>query len=212
VFTAVEDFMEQTDLRLELTRLPGIHGLGILVPSQLKERNEKLVSFLEKLHFSPFVWNYVEGVERARLDLQILQQEERIKQRRRLEEESRTLRETRQVLREARQEARRKLKESHEELRAERHRLKEAERELAKLAGWIEELDEGIYALLNSRQWKTGHAMGELRRRALRKSEEPTAADHLEAVLERFRTWRREHDDPQPDVRATGSEEGDLPG
>ncbi|HEX2740830.1 MAG TPA: class I SAM-dependent methyltransferase, partial [Rubrobacter sp.] len=81
VLTAVEDFMEETDHQLELTRLPGIHGLGILIPSQLKESNAKLADFLEQLRFSSFVSRYIEGVERARLEIQILQHEERVNNR-----------------------------------------------------------------------------------------------------------------------------------
>lgn len=200
VLTAVEDFMVETDHELELTRLPGIHGLGILIPSQLKESNAKLADFLEQLRFSPFVSRYIEGVERARLEIQILQQEERVNHRRKLEEESQKLRDVRQELKESHQslketrqelkEARQELKETRKELRAERQRLNEANREIARLSGWIGELDEGISALLNSRQWKTGRALGELRRKALRKPEENTAVDHLEKILEQFHSWR----------------------
>jgi hypothetical protein len=200
VLTAVEDFKEETDRQLELTKLPGIHGLGILIPSQLKESNAKLANFLEQLRFSPFVSRYIEGVEKARLETQIIQQEERVNHRRRLDEMSENLREARRDIKEAHQElketrqelkdAHRELKETRQELRAERQKLNEANKQIATLAGWIEELDEGISGLLGSRQWKTGHALGELRRKALRKPEEPTAVDRLEAVLERFRVWR----------------------
>ena len=222
VLTAVEDFLEGTGHRLELLRLPGIHGLGILLPSQLKESNAKLADFLESLRFSRFVSRYIEGVERARLEIQIRQQEERVNHRNRLEEESQKLREARQErkeaheeLKEARQElkeAHQELKETRQELRGERHRLKDAERELAKLAGWIGELGEGIHAILNSRQWKTGHTLGELRRKALRKPEEPTAVDHLEAVLERFRVWREDRNSRlggSPTDGESGAKQGD---
>ena len=189
VLTAVEDFLEETEHRLELLRLPGIHGLGILFPSQLKDRNDrnaKLATFLEQLRFSPFVSRYIESVDRARLEIQILQQEERINFRRRLQEESQKLRDARKNLTEACQE----LRETRQQLRAERKRLNETERDEARLAGWIGELDEGISALLSSRQWKTGRALGELRRKALRKPKENTAAEHLEKVLEKFHSWR----------------------
>ncbi|HJQ29137.1 MAG TPA: class I SAM-dependent methyltransferase [Rubrobacter sp.] len=225
VLTAVEDFMEESDLQLELTRLPGIHGLGVLIPSQLIDSNAQLADFLEQLRFSPFVQRYIEGVEKARLENQIIQQEERVNHRRRLEEESQTLRKARQERKEAHQElkvtrqeakeARQELKESRQALRAERQRLNQANREIERLAGWIEELDNGVSALLGSRQWKVGHALGELRRKTLRKSKDSTAVSHLEAVLQQFRAWResrnpRSGDPPTDDHRhTTTTEQGD---
>ena len=183
VLTAIEDFLGETDYRLDLTRLPGIHGLAILVPARLREENAELGSFLEDLRFSPFVSGYVEAVEGARLYEQIRQQEERVNQRRRLEEESRALQETRQELKEARRE----LKEAHRELRETPQRLRE---EVARLARWLDEMSEGTSALLRSRQWKIGLTLGELHRKALRKTEGPTAADHLQEIMGQFRAWQ----------------------
>jgi hypothetical protein len=175
VLTAIEDFLGETDHRLDLTRLPGIHGLAILVPTRLREENTELGSLLENLRFLPFISGYVEAVEKARLDDQIRQQEERVNHRQRLEEESRALRETRQELKEARRE----LRESPIE-------------EVARLARWLEEMSEGTSALLRSRQWKIGQALGELHRKALRRPENPTPADHLQEVIGQFRAWQED--------------------
>ena len=175
VLTAIEDFLGETDHRLDLTRLPGIHGLAILVPARLREENTELGNLLENLRFLPFISGYVEAVEKARLDDQIRQQEERVNHRQRLEEESRALRETRQELKEARRE----LRESPME-------------EVARLARWLEEMSEGTSALLRSRQWKIGQALGELHRKALRRPENPTPADHLQEVMGRFRAWQED--------------------
>ena len=193
VLTAIEDFLGETDYRLDLTRVPGIHGLAILVPVRLREENAELGSFLENLRFSPFVSGYVEAVERARLDDQIRQQEERVNQRRRLEEESRALREARQELKETRQE----LKETRQELKETRQELREIppslREEVARLARWLDEMSEGTSALLRSRQWKIGLALGELHRRVLRRAEGPMAADHLQEVMGEFRAWQEDH-------------------
>ncbi len=174
VLTAIEDFLEETDHRLDLTRLPGIHGLAILVPARLREENGKLRSLLGNLRFSPFVSGYVEAVEKARLDDQIRQQEERVNHRQRLEVESRALREARQELR-----------KTHRE-------LKETRRELTKLARLFDEMIEPTSDLLRSPRWKTGQALGELQRKALRRSEEPTVVDHLQEVMGRFRAWQED--------------------
>jgi len=170
VLTAIEDFLRKTDHRLELTQLPGIHGLAILVPARLGEENAKLVGFLENLRFSPFVSSYVEAVDKARLDTLISLQEERVNHRRRLEEESRALRET-------------------------RHKLNETRRELTKLARWLDEMSQGTSALLRSRRWRTGQALGKLQLMALRRPEEPTAAEHLQKVMGRFRAWRENREE-----------------
>jgi hypothetical protein len=68
ILTAVEDFLEQTEQAIELIQLPGLHGLGILVSSQLKEQNTKLATFLDALQLSPTVVRYVELIEGARLE------------------------------------------------------------------------------------------------------------------------------------------------
>jgi hypothetical protein len=181
VLTAIEDFLGETDHRLDLTRLPGIHGLAILVPARLREENAELGSFLENLRFSPFVSGYVEAVEKARLDDQIRQQEERVNHRQRLKQESRALRETRQELGETR-------------------------RELTRLARWLEEMSEGTSDLLRSRQWKTVQALGELQRKALRRSEGSTVADNLQEVMGRFRAWQEDR------ASRTGGPPGDGQG
>jgi hypothetical protein len=77
ILTAVEDFLEQTEQAIELIQLPGLHGLGILVSSQLKEANAKLATFLDGFKFSPTVVRYVELIEEARLGVVIDRRESR---------------------------------------------------------------------------------------------------------------------------------------
>jgi len=179
VLTAIEDFLRETNHTLELTKLPGIHGLALLVPARLREENAKLATFLENLRFSPFVSGYVEAVEKARLDDQIRQQEERVNQRQRLKQESHAL-----------QEARQELGEAHRELRETRRELRETRQDLAQLVRWFEEMSEGTSVLLRS-QLKAGQVVGKLRRKVLRKPEEPAEADRLQEVMGRFRAWQR---------------------
>jgi Methyltransferase domain len=71
VLTAVEDFLEETEQTIELMQLPGLHGLGILAPSHLKERNAELVEFLGVLDLPPTVARYIELIEEARLEEEI---------------------------------------------------------------------------------------------------------------------------------------------
>ncbi len=71
VLTAVEDFLEETEQEIELVQVPGLHGLGILVPLRLKKQNEKLAEFLEVLDLHPTVSRYIELIEGARLEAEI---------------------------------------------------------------------------------------------------------------------------------------------
>ena len=210
VLTAIEDFLGRTDHRLDLTRIPGIHGLAILVPARLREENATLGSLLENLRFSPFVTGYVEAVEKARLDDQIRQQEERVNHRQRLEEESRALRETRQELRKTHQElqqTRQELQQTRQELQQTRQELQQTRQELTKLVRWFDEMIEATSDLLRSPQWKASQALGDLQRKALRRSEEPTVADHLQEVMGRFRAWQEDRAS-----RADGPPSGDVRG
>jgi hypothetical protein len=196
VLTGVEDFLGASRYELELLELPGIHGLGILVPVQLREQHPELASLLSQLEFSPFVEAYIQGVERDRLGLEIRQQEERRERRKtqqRLTEESRELKEERQKSREERQklrEERQKLQEERQRTKEVRHELNIANRDVLQLTRWLETLDSGVSALLQSRRWKVGSAARELYRRATLKSGEPDVDERLEEVLQKFRAWR----------------------
>ena len=200
VLTAVEDFLDETGSEIDLLELPGIHGLGILVPMPLRERNSDLAEFLEKLNFSPFVARYVQGIEKARLELDIHQQEQSSEYRQRLSEESRKLREERQQRWEERQklgEEQQKLREERRQRWEERQRLKEmrhelntAKRDTLQLVRWLETLDREVSGLLGSRQWKIGRAAGGLYRRALFKHGGTTVDERLEGILQKFRSWR----------------------
>lgn len=133
-----------------------------------------------------------EQLEESHIKLQALRrdlEEESAKlqqERRKLREESRGLREERQELRKERQ----RLKEERQRTKEVRHELNIANRDVLQLTRWLETLDNGISALLQSRQWKIGNTAGELYRRATRKSAETTVDEHLEEVLQKFRAWR----------------------
>jgi hypothetical protein len=186
VLTAVEDFLGETRNQLEFLSLPGLHGLGMLIPLRLKEHNAELARFLEDLEFSPFVERYVGGIEQARLFLEVRRQGE--------------VRELNEQLREARQrlvEERQNVREANENLRNLREKLRDlakVRQDVVKLARWMGEMEDVVSALLNSRQWKAGRAVGELYRKASRKPEGPTAEEHLKEILGRFHAWREDRE------------------
>ncbi len=64
-----------------------------------------------------------------------------------------------------------------------------ANADVAKLAGWVEMLDEDICATYNSATWKTGAGLtGILRKLLFIKT--PTAREHIENILGEFRNWK----------------------
>jgi Methyltransferase domain len=74
VLTAVEDFLEEAEQRLQLRKIPGFHGLGILVPPHLRE-NMELVKILEVWDLPPLVSWHIERIEGAWLEAELQRQE-----------------------------------------------------------------------------------------------------------------------------------------
>lgn len=72
ILTAVEDFVEQSEWDFEFRQVPGLHGLGILTPRQLREQNRDLAEFLDTLNSltSDRGAEHIEKVERTRLEMQ----------------------------------------------------------------------------------------------------------------------------------------------
>lgn len=179
VLTAVEDFLDETEQQIEFTQIPGLHGLGILVPSQLVRQNEELAGFLATLRSSPpgRSVDLIEHLERARLEaemnVQVLSasQKELSRQlgRARLEAES-----------QGPGAAQKKLAEQ----------LKRERENVRRLARWTEILDEGLSALLASRRWRIAGALGDLHRGTLPGRHEPETPVAVRRATEQFRAWK----------------------
>lgn len=74
VRTAVEDFLRETGMALSLITVPGLHGLGILLPQTLLERRPEMRIFLESLHTSAAISAHIHVLEYQRT-VQILNAE-----------------------------------------------------------------------------------------------------------------------------------------
>lgn len=66
VLTAIEDFLEESRERPEFIKLPGLHGLGMLIPED-KKQNEALAKHLDSLRLTPAALSYLETVEESRI-------------------------------------------------------------------------------------------------------------------------------------------------
>jgi len=71
VLTAVEDFLRDTDL--DLMRIPGFHGLGVLIPQRLRENGE-FVEVLRIWDLPSAVIRHIERLEQTWLESEIRRQ------------------------------------------------------------------------------------------------------------------------------------------
>src|SRR5690606_40986930 len=60
VLTAVEDFLKDRTETLELTKIPGNFGLGILLRHEIRQQNPNVDQFLKSLSFNPAAQKYIE--------------------------------------------------------------------------------------------------------------------------------------------------------
>ena len=179
VLTAMEDFIKETEQSLEFLRLSGLNGLGIFVPSKLKENNKKLRAFLEPFDMGQLINNYIENIESIRIHTD-LSLHDLVSQRNKKIE----------LIKEERND---KIQKLREEQRFEISMLKQEQKveighlqgELEKRDRWIDQVSYGISELLNSKRWKTGVALGELYRKVLFKPQVPTVADHIQELMKK---------------------------
>ncbi len=178
VLTAVEDFLKRTERDFELKQVPGLYGLGILIPLRIKEQNGDLAGFLDTLDSlaSPRSAEQIEQVERSRLQTEIG-----------LQERQRRVKYLQDELHEASQKAARESRLNAELCR----KLSQERQNVRRLTRWIGKLDAGFTAVLGSRRWKIGNFLGNLSERKLPGRREPAGVGSTREVLGRFRTWKR---------------------
>lgn len=197
VLTAVEDFAHDSDEDLELVMVPGLYGLGLLIPSQLRESNGELSKFLDELvsntEPSSLATLNLEEVERARINAEMRQQEYRALYD---ELQTRTRREIKSLEQEVKR-SERELRSTRENLAvrvqrltALRERLKRESGNARQLTQWMDKFNQIIPAMLESRPWKVAHALERLSGRASRQPQGPATQDRLRWVLGQYRQWK----------------------
>ncbi|MFV9646058.1 MAG: class I SAM-dependent methyltransferase, partial [Desulfobacterales bacterium] len=75
VLTAIEDFLEGSDVDFELIKIPAISGLGILFPVDLGVNNPDFCDFIRSLQVSPAISSLIEQIESARIDSEVTKNE-----------------------------------------------------------------------------------------------------------------------------------------
>ncbi len=216
VLTAVEDFLETTQQELEFLKIRGFHGLGILLPVELRARNGPVALFLSNLEVELVRSGFLDSLERSRIEAEIAAQEHR-----RLRERERAAlgaelqaRETELAALKADRDALevelsalkadlqwkgRRLEALMAELRARegelvavRAELKAGQKDLKALVRWLERLETGVNTLWTTRRWRAGDLLARLWKRAtLRKPEEPGLSIALKQVFSQFHAWKQ---------------------
>jgi len=77
VLTAVEDFLDETQYQLELIKLPGLYGFGVITSSQMVSDFPELRKFLDQFLLGDSAASHVENVEIDRINKQMLVNEKR---------------------------------------------------------------------------------------------------------------------------------------
>ncbi|MDQ3509370.1 MAG: glycosyltransferase [Actinomycetota bacterium] len=176
---AVEDFLRDTDLRLEMgTAHDGGHGLCVLVPSHLREQNKELAKLLGNLDSSP-TGAEPETVRGAHAPAGEAGEVEALRSR---------------------------LRSKEVQMRALNREVRRTAEDNEMLIRWIEQLRGGILALLRSRQWLAARVLGELHRRATRQPRTLMAHHHLDAALREFNAWRSRPPGAEPRPAKSGAE------
>ena len=73
-------------------------------------------------------------------------------------------------------------------------KLRRANEDVERLSRWIERLDKDVSAVLGSRQWRLGQAVGGLYRRIRFGSAGPSVTESLDEVRSNFHEWKQRHE------------------
>ena len=188
VLTGIEDFLKETEQRIQLMKLPGLSGLGILVPMDLKGQKKELTEFLEKFEISPVVNQYFERIENERCNVEVLLSEKhedlkraKLKHQKQLDLDARKLSDKDAAIA--------NYKKINENLKNDLLSLQNAQDNFLKEIRILRDMAVG------SRRWKLGNAIGEFGRKIMFKRHAPTALDELAKVIDRFQESKTKNSD-----------------
>ena len=210
VLTAVEDFLKETDEKLEFINIPGLNGIGIIISSEMKGMDKELLKFFKEIEIGMVARSHIEKVETERIEKQLAVDRKKVEIKRirdkyidkivklqcHLNTQAEQIKklekqlDTRDKELKTKETAIFKYKEDLDFFQGELNRQNQ---DIDILGHWIDQLDHGISALLNSRRWKFANAVGEIRRKALLMPQVPIVSDHLNEIIQRFRTSEKRY-------------------
>lgn len=193
VLTAVEDFLDQDDHPFEFILLPGLNGLGILAPCELKAANPSLSSALQELVCGEPIRALIQEMEKARIHEQI----EKINRQHRIgalsaahRRQTANLEQAVAALEESLNAAHRHLEENQRQIDAYQKQVSWQEERLSTLQGLFEATERAAVGLLSSFRWKLGNALGDCLRFVFRRLQPALAPQVIQQSGEAYRQWR----------------------
>ncbi len=215
VLTAVEDFLAETELPLELVTVPAYHGLGFLFPQDYKG-NSDFKAFIEGIAASRHLIELMEQLERSRIDqifkikninancrqienrhsLDVQRYKKKLSD---MQVESQAAinryKQKLQDLEEVRQATvasySKKISLKDQELSRYKKKVRQQEKNIAQLRDWIVELNKGFAVLTASRRYRIGNLIVNLIRRLTFRKKGPADVEHMARVFNRFKAWKQ---------------------
>lgn len=225
VRTAVENFMEQSALPLNLTILPGLYGLGLLYTKDHYQKKSKFRKFIDNISISSMTGHVMEIMETDRIQKQlavtrredqiqrldakiqriIKDRDEQIQKRiRQIQDRERLVRERDNQIQERDKQIRERdsqVKKQNKTIQELTHQSNHYEQQVKKLTDFLEKFYLDFSAMVNSRRWRMGNKIGDVLRLISLKKLVPTTADSIAANFKQYRLWKT----PLPVKKATSN-------
>ena len=202
VLTAIEDFIKETEQSIELLKLPGLSGLGILVDTRLRENRDKLFTFLSGFDFDPSVREYFEAVESVRTGTELLLSEKN--------EDIAGLREQHKfqiskhgekiadlqagmdlAISTHREEMDLAISTHREEIENLSKQLSSKADDTRNLVLWGEKALNLCSTIINSRRWRLGNAIGKVGGRMLLRPRGPAIAEQFNGISSELENFKK---------------------
>jgi len=194
VLTAVEDFLDASELPLELTILPMFFGLGILVSETLLTKHKALSQLLQRLDATGPVETLLRDSEAARLEEVILQTNRIMAQKRRIRELESKLDDSNariDLARTGNKDKDRMIEQEQKRTNAIKEQVRKGYADADRLIRCTRELQTVTSAVLTSKTWKAANRMKAALRTFGLHHGHPPAELHFDRVKAQIEAWEQ---------------------
>jgi len=193
VLTAIEDFIAQAYFNLELITIPGLYGLGVLIPLNLRRHNPELDTFVNKIKIDPAVKVLIEKIETDRILKQLAvnrRDDELVLVKQKIEtivknhekdnqQQQAIIKDKQQII----EDLKKQLVQTIKEVQA-------GDKKIKVLHRYIDRFETDFFAMLESRRWKIGNAIGELIQKIMLKKKAPMAFENIQKTFGEYQNWK----------------------
>lgn len=209
VLTAIEDFKDETDLKLTFLNISGLHGFGVLYPDHYKEKNQAFISFIQQFSFSILAKKHIDKIELDRINHMVGMSDAfseinslkttlnctiaELNNAAKREKSLKDALKSEMSMRKEKENEISILKQENNNLNEHNNLLEqETQKQAGEYRGIIERLNHGINELLASRRWRIAVAVGELFRRLRFLPKVQMVEDYLTKEIEQYSQWNPE--------------------